>query len=157
MRLVLIAFLLCLISAGAYAQRACTALTSAATLGGTECFAVDQSGNARQTSPSALSTYVHENELHAVSTKTADYTAALTDLKDIIVFNSSSDLTFTIPPFASVGYSSGSSLVFGNINDSILTVSAGAGVTLYGTTSYSSAGSRFGKAFKIDTDTWGLK
>lgn len=156
-KLICITFAVLFCVSQSYAQTACTALTTAGTLTGSECMATDQSGNARSTSPDAILTHIHENELLTISNKTLNYTAALTDLKDYINFSSTTNLTFTIPPLGDVAFQSGSYFEFGNTNTHTLIIAPGSGVTLNGTLSYSSAGSIFGKAIKIDDNIWNVQ
>lgn len=90
-------------------------------------------------------------EHNAPTAKTADYTFVLGDDGVMIRFNSSGNLTATVPTNASVAYPTGSWLQGAMWGGGTLTFSSGGSVTLNGSLSFSSAGFAL---HKIGSDEW---
>lgn len=91
-----------------------------------------------------------------ISQKTSDYTLSSVSEKDTMIeFNSSSDLTITIPPASSVNYPNGTTIDIMNVGTGLVTVVAGSGVTVNATpglklrTTWSSA-----TLLKRDSNNW---
>lgn len=96
------------------------------------------------------------------ATKQANYTFTSADgladgIADYIRFNSSAQLTATIPTNAAQAFPIGDRVPFFNAGDGVLLISATAGVTQNGMLSFSSASKRNGWAIKVDTNEWDVQ
>ncbi len=101
--------------------------------------------------------------LTTISTKTADYTLALTDAGLLLVMNSASARVFTIPPNASVAFPVGTWVEFMRYGAGTLTITPGAGVTIPNSVQVAGTASRTiasqmtsAVAVKIATNEWWL-
>ena len=84
-------------------------------------------------------------------TGTSD-TLVLADNGGAVTYDNASATTSTIPPFSSVAYAVGTKIVLANLGAGVVTVTAGAGVTVNGTlTIAQNAG---GTCLKTATNTW---
>ena len=84
-------------------------------------------------------------------TGTSD-TLVLADNGGAVTYSNASATTSTIPPFSSVAYAVGTKIVLANLGAGVVTVTAGAGVTVNGTlTIAQNAG---GTCLKTATNTW---
>ena len=84
-------------------------------------------------------------------TGTSD-TLVLDDNGGAVTYSNASATTSTIPPFSSVAYAVGTKIVLANLGAGVVTVTAGAGVTVNGTlTIAQNAG---GTCLKTATNTW---
>jgi hypothetical protein len=96
-----------------------------------------------------------ELEFQSVSTKTANYTFALTDIKTLIQSNSTSSITFTIPNNSTVAFRIGTKFSVNNINTGAVIINGAVGVTVRGPSTLPAT--QFTVRFdieKIATNTW---
>lgn len=93
-----------------------------------------------------------------VSTKTANYTLALSDEGGLIEMNSAGALTLTIPTNATSAFPVGSQVVVVRKGAGDVTVAGAVGVTLQSVSSNTKVASQYGGAtlVKVATDTWYL-
>ena len=85
-------------------------------------------------------------------TGTSD-TLVLADNGGAVTYSNASATTSTIPPFSSVAYAVGTKIVLANLGAGVVTVTAGAGVTVNGT-SLAIAQNAGGTCLKTATNTW---
>jgi hypothetical protein len=85
-------------------------------------------------------------------TGTSD-TLVLADNGGCVTYSNASATTSTIPPFASVAYATGTKIVLVNLGAGVVTVTAGAGVTINGAT-LTLAQNAGGTCIKTATNTW---
>ena len=85
-------------------------------------------------------------------TGTSD-TLVLDDNGGAVTYSNASATTSTIPPFSSVAYAVGTKIVLANLGAGVVTVTAGAGVTVNGT-SLAIAQNAGGTCLKTATNTW---
>lgn len=93
-----------------------------------------------------------------VSSKTVDYQFALGDASSTVVFNKSTAIIGTVPPNATVAFPIGTLIEVGQTGAGILTIAAGAGVTIRsvgGTLDFTDQ-YQHGQLRKVATDTWNL-
>ena len=90
-----------------------------------------------------------------LNTRTANYTLALSDRGRCVQSNSTSALTFTVPPNASVAFPIGASVWVRRYGSGGLSLAAGTGVTLR-TASSLTLGSQYqtGWLHKVAVDEW---
>jgi hypothetical protein len=86
------------------------------------------------------------------------YTAVLGDDGDLVTFDNTSAISFTIPPNSSVAFGIGTQINVMQLNTGQVTITAGAGVTLRSAGSRVKTNGQFAVAtcVKIATDTWVL-
>jgi hypothetical protein len=84
------------------------------------------------------------------------YTAVLGDDGDLITFDNASAITFTIPPNSAVAFGIGTQINVMQLAAGVVTITAGAGVTLRSQGSKLKTNGQFAVATccKIATDTW---
>ena len=85
-------------------------------------------------------------------TGTSD-TLVLADNGGAVTYSNAAATTSTIPPFSSVAYAVGTKIVLANLGAGVVTVTAGAGVTVNGT-SLAIAQNAGGTCLKTATNTW---
>lgn len=83
----------------------------------------------------------------AENVQTGNYTFVAADAGRVVVYNSVSAGTFTIPPASSVPWVAGSMIWVFNANTGLVTIAAGAGVTLQALFSRFSAGYQYSDLF----------
>lgn len=96
------------------------------------------------------------NGVADLAAKTADYTLVLADAGRIVEFNSSSNLTLTIPLNSSVAFASGTQVVLTRRGTGDVTVAGAVGVTLRAADSKLKIAKQYAAAacIKIGTDEW---
>lgn len=84
------------------------------------------------------------------------YTAVLGDDGDLITFDNASAITFTIPPNSAVAFGIGTQINVMQLAAGVVTITAGAGVTLRSQGSKLKTNGQYAVATccKIATDTW---
>ena len=85
-------------------------------------------------------------------TSTSD-TLVLADQGGAVSYSNASPITATVPPFSSVAYANGTTIQLLNLGAGVVTVTAGAGVTLNGS-SVALAQNTGGTLIKTATNTW---
>lgn len=66
----------------------------------------------------------------AETTQTGDYALAVADTGTVVAMNKATAVTVTVPPAASVAFTTGATIVIYQLGAGQVTVAAGAGVTL---------------------------
>lgn len=106
-----------------------------------------------ETSSHATSTY--SPIVRSLNGKTSAYTFSLTDSGNVVMANSSSAITFTIPTDASVAFPIGTQIDLINTNSGKLTISPSSGVTLASPLSlFSMTQSTSATLIKYGTNSW---
>lgn len=127
--------------------------SSGAPIVGTDIFLLTETGCAasgtKQGLASDIKAYVDNLE---ISSKTADYTLVLTDQGDHIKFNSTGNVSLTVPLNSTVAFDTGEQIWFSMFGGGTLTVAfASTGITSFGSVSFAS---KSGKLLKTNTDEW---
>lgn len=135
--------------------------------GTSEVFEIDDTGNVTAnkyygdgTTLTGVETSSHSSATYStitrsVSTKTSNYTFALSDNGNVVSANNTSTLTFTIPTNASVAFPTGTQIDLININTAKVTISASGGVTLKSANNlFSVQASGSATLVKYDTNAW---
>lgn len=84
------------------------------------------------------------------------YTLGVNDISKAIVFSSSSSITLTIPPESTYAFIDGQTFVVLQKGSGVVTVAAGAGVTLRSKSSYVKTAGQYSEVrlIKIGTNEW---
>lgn len=100
--------------------------------------------------------YIQNVPLQINSQTGTSYTIQLTDASKLVSFDNTSAITVTVPANSSTAFPVGSSLILYQKNTGLVSVSAGAGVTIRNANGHTGLSGQYASAtlIKIDTDEW---
>lgn len=129
---------------------------------GSECFDASSGAIWHKTTVKGVLTGWHKlagvKDAKLINAQTASYIAALLDVNKIVEISNASGNTFTLPPDTDVAFPDGSEITVVQTGAGLLTVTAGAGVTMTKVAATAKSLGRYSRivCYKRTTSTWNI-